>query len=311
NSTVGFAFSKGPFSFFAAGSGTLWSAGRKNHERAGLAFGGFLGWGASLIAPIKRSFFDGLLTTDLILGASLKHDSVGAVGVGYLASQGFFTNLTEHHVRLFATSLISEGFSPDRFPYLNAGISQFDWLLGKELEKKIGYISPYFRQNIFLKSPINFDGKAPESQQGEAPSNPIAKDILLRTLNLDRYGAGDYVDVRLSYAIDPKPQLYEASLVLHTLDFLPERYLLQQAGKDILGGARLTLGVINLPELYYYTVPGGMKPRAQIDAMVYLPDIGFRFYTTFGVNATETLSVLPFAQNALFMGITLNYIAKK
>jgi hypothetical protein len=308
NSTFGGAVSVGPLSFFLAGSGTLWSAGRKNNERVGLAFGGFLGVALSLAAPFKRSFFENTLTTDLILGTSLKHPSVGAVGVGYLASQGVFTNLTEHHVRLFATSLINDGLALGKLPYLNVGISQFDWLIGEKIEKTVGYIAPSFRQNVFLRSPVDLEGKGKEEPQ-EDTSSP--KNRLLRTLNLDRYGASDFLDVKLSYAIEPEPTLYEAALVLRTQSFLPERYLLQTVGEEPMLGARLTAGVINVPPLYYFGVPGGMKPRVQADWMAYVPGIGFRFYMTFGINSSDTLSVMPFAYNAFFLGITLNYVSKK
>jgi hypothetical protein len=308
NSTFGGGVSLGPLSFFLAGSGTLWSAGRKNNERAGLAFGGLTGVALSLAAPFKRSFFENTLTTDLILGTSLKHPSVGAVGVGYLASQGVFTNLTEHHVRLFATSLINDGLALDRLPYLNVGISQFDWLIGEKVEKTVGYIAPSFRQNVFLRPPVDLEGKGKEEP---AEGDASLRNRLLRTINLDRYGASDFLDVKLSYAIEPEPALYEAALVLRTRSFLPERYLLQTLGKDPMIGARLTTGVINVPSLYYFGVPGGMKPRVQVDWMGYVPDLGFRFYLTFGINSSDTLSVMPFAYNAFFMGITLNYVSRK
>jgi len=306
-STFGGAFRAGPFTFFLAGSGTTWSAGRKNKERIGLAFGGLVGVVPSLIAPIKRSFFNGFLTTDLILGTSLQHKSVGAVGVGYLASQGFFTNITEHHVRLFATSLLNDGLALDRIPYLNVGISQFDWLLGKDLEKTIGYISPSIRQNIFLtRPPVNLTGELP----GEVEARSAGTE-LLRTLNLDRIGAGDFLDARVSYAIEPRPAFYEGSVVLHTRDFLPERYLLQSGRDAAAMGARLTVGAINMPPLYYYGVPGGVKPRVQVDWMGVVPmsRSSMRFYITLGINASDTLAVYPFAYNAFHMGISLSTVS--
>ncbi len=307
---IGVGYRTGPVTLYFAGSGTSTVAGVPVNGRLGYFGAGLLGAAISPIAPIKRRFETNggwVITSDFIAGANLSNNDVGTVGAGYLASKGFFTNLSERHVRLFASAVLRDSFSPEKFPYLNAGISQFDWLLGDSLEKQLGYIAPSFRQTPLQSAPA--DPTVAADQLGVDGT----RNELLRTLNLERFGRSDTFDFRASYAIAPRPMFYEASVTARSRGFLPERYLL--TSKADTGGYyewRVSAGLVNLPPLYYYGVSGGIKPRLQLDLMSTGRDGPslHRFFITFGLNSTDTLAVFPFAYNAFQLGIAWNVVSQ-
>lgn len=294
---------------FLAGSGTLTAAGGKANERIGLLGGGLVGVFLAPAAPFKNRWETNagvVLTADLIVGADANVPKVGRVAAGYVASRGLYTNVSQETVRLFGTAVLRQELADS--PYLRAGLSRLDWLLGSA-EKTIGYISPYLRQT---RLPAAAPSSTPKDQLLDAGRD--AKSQALRTLHLDRIGARDPFDLRASYAIAPTPQLYEVSASLHTAGFLPEEYLLQSE-VETKGGyeARLTAGAINLPDLYFYGVGGGWKPRVQLDLMAGGSTGGTsmqRFFLTFGLNASDTLAVFPFAYNAFQLGISWNVVSK-
>lgn len=311
STAIGVAGRFGIVTLFLAGSGTLTAAGGKANERIGLLGGGLVGVFLAPAAPFKNRWdtnTGAVLTADLIVGADANVPHVGRVAAGYVASRGLYTNVSQQTVRVFGTAVLRSQLEDS--PYLRAGISRLDWLFGSA-EKTIGFISPYVRQT---RLPASARASTPKDQLLDVGRD--AKSQALRTLHLDRLGARDPFDLRASYAIAPTPQLYEISASLHTAGFLPEEYLLTSEA-ETSGGyeARLTAGAINLPDLYFYGVAGGWKPRVQLDLMAAgatgtSAGTMQRFFLTFGLNASDTLAVFPFAYNAFQVGISWNVVSK-
>ena len=94
------------------------------------------------------------------------------------------------------------------------------------------------------------------------------------------------VDVIYRATMEPKPDLYEASLGLRS------------GGQ--MGGGYIRGGVVKLPDLWYHGVSGGYKPRFEA-GMAFGPTLPGRhvFEMGVGVNDAELLSVFPYAYNAI------------
>lgn len=243
----------------------------------------------------------GGVSLDYIAGASADLDVV-AVGAGYVGSRGLYVHFDQPQSGAFldtVTELASGDVDPLR--YLKTGLSGFRWFLdrGTDARRKVGATDATFARYRVV-SPTGQILTASDAQRSNTDTNA---DTLALTQLQQRNLWERRLDVSARYQLAPSPQLYEASLRLHTpqyhVDLLAPGRRNRRIKDDFAGS--VAAGLVNLPRRTYFGVPGGPRPFIAADAVLYMNNgdpLGSYFRTSLKVNDPDTLIVFPYAQGA-------------
>ncbi|MGE0325785.1 MAG: hypothetical protein AB7K71_33170 [Polyangiaceae bacterium] len=313
--------------YFAGSTTTHQFASDKANERVASPF---YGAGFILGSPIgffKRRFErdDLSLTFDAMLGAQLDSPEVGSISAAYIASKGLYTNLSEHHLKTFlgliyqeAADTVQQGLEDqkdsflDRFPYLKAGLSDLDWLVGDAAET-VGSTRMFARR-------LKYQGVAPSNVPRDQVDEVKSQSLDFATAHFEQYKILKFLDVSVAGAWEPEPFLHELTIAASAGQSLPEDMVLgrmQRAGIDhgedgYFFGLRGAVGMVRMPKLWYYGVEGGPLFRFSVDIMMGGQDPENdsynMFFLTFGMNTPETLALFPFAQNSGFMKMSGSFV---
>lgn len=295
----GFRFEEVPqLGLFFGTSATLMGLGGSDAGER-IFHAGFLPLIASLTSPFVAPFEDqfawngGTMNLDFVAGA-VWDNPAGLVSVGYLGSQGLFTNANEKHVRAFGTLALTELATRANIPYAALGVSSLDWLYGEKLTKWVGHTSFFGQKYDQVGAPT-----APEDA-AFVPERPRS----LYTLNFAQQGIGRHLTVTAALALRPQAELYEASVAL---DLFPEsdREIETVWNPAEVSGptARLLVGVIELPDLWYYGREGGRRLR-------FAGEVGAGpYFVRLGMNDVQLLTAFPYAYDAFQVQISIGATA--
>lgn len=226
---------------------------------------------------------------DFIVGAKFSIPDEPKLGRMYLAyawSRGIFTNINSEKLKIIASFLLGDDFKT--LVLAKAGLERLG--LGDEL----GKLSVFAKRKL-IRGPLSsaqYDpdfGTRPTRQINDvAPPWEQAGDTALSTIHLQEYGLGGVVDVFVAYALTPEPFLHQAVAVLNL---------------ELMEGVPFTAGIgtVQMPDLPWYGVDGGLKFTAFV---------GLADYLRIGYNDVPTLDIFPFAQDATQVSISLHFDEK-
>lgn len=223
---------------------------------------------------------------DFILGAKFSipdEPKLGRMYIAYAWSRGIFTNINSEKLKIIASFLLDDDFKT--FALAKAGLEKLG--LGDQL----GKLSIFARRKL-IRGPLSSARYDPDF--GTRPTREIndvsppweqAGDTALSTIHLQEFGLGGVVDLYAAYAFTPKPFLHQAIAVLNL---------------ELMEGVPLTAGAgaVQLPDLPWYGVDGGLKFTAFV---------GVSKYLRVGYNDVPTLDIFPFAQDATQVSISLHF----
>ncbi len=226
-----------------------------------------------------------------LLGASY-NSPIGALSIAYSTDRGIYSNITGTKVKLFAGFLAREALKD--LPYLSLGLASLDFLVSPAMRKLFGDTSIYVRK-------LQFVGLTPPEPSNEETSTAKVERTSFVTQHFEQTGIAEMVDVFVAYSTSPKPMLYEATLGLHTVGYRSPKSLIATASRKVEErpdsyGVNVSVGVIQLPDLWYYGVQGGYRFKASVS--VAASSGGVVFATGLSVNDADILSVFPYAYNA-------------
>jgi hypothetical protein len=235
---------------------------------------------AAPLAPLLTRN-DGIQTMvgDFVIGAEIglpDHPDVAALRLGYVYSQGLYSNLNSKRTFLFATALLT-----DRFALLalaRAGLERVP------IQDMVGKTSLFGRNQVIKGTPAS----EPATEANAATFGKI--DLTTLHFAQDDIGGG-YVGVSAALAVRPRVFLHEASL---TLNLFPMDLDLGEPIRAI----RLHAGVEELPAMPWYAVDGGLQPY--FDLTVF-DSVHIRR------NSPETLLLFPYAQGATEVSFIIQF----
>lgn len=310
-----FAYRTGPLGLYFVGTGGILSMGNDFGARLGSTF---YGAGVSIASPaaffVRRWDDEGTGTTvtlDAIAGAMLATD-YGTFNLGYVASQGIYTNITAAKVHAFAAAVIQPRKAAlqdelertattllDEVPYLRLGFVTLDWLVG-EAKETIGTTSLFARRLRYTSLPDKGPSASNVAEGAEQQLKESA--TAFATAHLEQFGIAKLFDVSIAGAWKPYPFLHEASIAYRIGNPLPQDVVMAKAADQGVGtleeawGIRFLAGVVRMPARWQYGVAGGYRFRAGVD--VSLPVGVGNFTARMGFNSPETLTLYPYSVNA-------------
>ncbi len=288
-SNFGFVARKGRFGLFYAGSLTWSGSAFANNAARGMLTGSYYIWGGvgAMAAPALGgwSYTEGVGTVapDWILGGAADL-SVLWVDAGYVGSRGVYANVQEGRVGFFGSALLQKAVAG--LPFFKAG--------AQGVESPAGLSSVYARR-LPIQALPRYDA---ESGRASSTAGDEVEERL-ETAHLEQLNIGRIVDVYLAGAWKPSPQLWEARLGLHSKDYHQGRKA-SDAGTpgQTQAGFLVQAGVVQLPDMYYYGVEGGLRGTGRLEYTFGVPvDGGTSLYGQMRLlwNDPEVLALYPYA----------------
>ena len=200
--------------------------------------------------------------------------------VGWVGSQGVYADV-EADVPVFASAVIDE---PSLSNLLSGGV--------RRLKTKGGATSAFLRNKPFRPMPGLASG-------GTGFVDDPTGGLDFTTAHLGQADIGGTFDIDLAVAIRPTTTLHEGQVGVHSAGF----YEGEGEGFSWL----VRGGVVQLPDLWFYGVQGGMRPTFRAEAGIAAGDGGsaagaIRYLVM--MNDPEQLLLFPYAYNAVTMGVT-------
>lgn len=260
------------------------------------AFSGIFMNYAAPLAPLFNKQ-DGPTSTvgDFLLGTKFwipEKPEIGELYVAYAYSNGLFTNINIEKLKLIGMAYLDDF---EEIAIAKAGFKALG--LGEHL----GKLNLYARTKK-LKGPLPSTKYDPEFGQRDRPqineqTLPWERsgDTDFRTLHLEEMGMFGQFDLYLAYAWDPKPMLHQAMLIYRGWAHLSDEGGFSAAHLE--SGFTAGGGVIQLPDMPWYGVRGGLKPSFFI---------GFLDAVRLGYNDSPTLEIFPFAQDATQLSLSIH-----
>lgn len=296
-SNFGFAVKKGRVGLFYAGSLTWSSSAFANNAARGMMTGSYLIWGGvgAAAAPALGGwdYEQGVSTIspDWILGATVDASYLFAEA-GYVGSTGFYGHVQEGTVGFFGSALVQKGV--DGLPFFKTGADR--------VESKAGLSSVYARKLPLQAMPRYGDGSGAPQRDGDTEVEDS-----LQTAHIEQLNLGGVADVLVAGAWKPTPGLFEAQVGLHSKGYHEARKAQADEEEEagLLGQARpgfmVRGGVVNLPDLWYYGVEGGIYGTARLELTQAFGD-STPMYVQMRLlwNDPEMLALYPFAYNGVW-----------
>lgn len=296
---MGFAFHKGAFGGFYAASAAYGNPAMPNNAVRGMLLGAQPIYAAMVLgfAPLARN---GLATQqgasafnmDWVAGATYTSEVIG-VRAGYAGSRGFYANLAENKLGLFASGMLGgEDRGEGLLGYVRAGLDRAR--LG-QLIKGAGLSSLYLRDLPFGVPPA---GAAAEDAGAFGGSGR------LRTWHLEQANIARKVDVAAALATAPVSTLYTATLGFHSDNYVPRR---DAHGAEDGVQWNLRGGMVTVPGQAALGLEGGRYASARVDVGGQFTDGGgkngggaqFRGGGALLLNDPELLALYPYAVNSV------------
>ncbi len=198
---------------------------------------------------------------------------------GLVFSRGVFSNLSVPAIKAFAEAALGQDFSS--LGYLAAGVRDLGFGDPNDIEDAIGETTAFVRRVKWV------------SPQPVVTDDPAGTALDLLTAHVGQTDIGRYVDLLGAVAITPKPSLFQGLLSAHTADFRKRANQGLAELEDELG-VSATVGFVNLPNLYFYGLEGGVRP-------MFAAEIGLPASATVSLryNDPELLTQLPIVQDSL------------
>jgi|GEM_PF-1600110 len=295
-SNFGFAARRGRVGLFYAASMTWSSPAFANNAARGMMTGSYAIWGGvgAIAAPLMGKLdYDtgvGTITADWIAGASIDATYVQAEA-GYVGSQGFYGNVEEGRVGFFGSALLQRGLKG--LPFFKAGADR--------VESPAGMSSVYAR-----KLPLQALPRYLDTTGTPAPGTDDQIEDSLQTAHLEQRNLGGRFDLLAAYAWKPRPQLFDAQAAIHSKGYHQARAANDAAeqsqgmtGQESTGWI-IQGGVVNLPDLWYYGVQGGIHGSAHLEVTGTLAE-GLYVQGRLLWNDPELLALYPFAYDAVWL----------
>lgn len=245
---------------------------------AGYAWGPTVGW-ANLLGLEWRKGMNAIQGSGVV-GVSGSYSDWVTFRAGYIGatySRGAYANLSVDKIKAFSTVAATEGFK--RLPALLAGFDQL-------YLDNIGATSLYLRRLLYAPGVLD-----------NVP-NPSSGEFDFTTVHLEQISIARAVDVVGAYTVRPEPALHQAIVSLHNEAWhVPVTSGGQLAySEEGSFGYAISAGVVGLPKMPYWGVPGGNAFYFNIEAGAALP--WFQARMTLRRNDPEILALFPFAQGA-------------
>lgn len=251
---------------------------------------------------------------DWIGGAHVDTKWFGA-RVGYTGIGGLYGSFDERTIGLFGSTAIPFGQKVNPWSYLRAGLDRFDpaTIGADDVSRWVGMTSFFFRDLPFGEE-LDSLADAGGDEEADAKRIPVARvagatdvgetlkslaDTRLRTLHFEQKNIAQWVDVDVSYAIAPKPQIFDGMIAVHSPGYHPGRLMDDRASRPDEPGFLVKLGMVDLPPQYALGVEGGTYFSARAE---YRTKHNFYFIALF--NDPEQLALYPFATNAFSIRVT-------
>ncbi len=223
--------------------------------------------------------------------------SAASVRGGYAGSRGFYTNVAENNVGLFASGLLGgRDTNGALLGFLKAGVDRFNW---RKVSEGMGLTSVYLRDLPYGAEPA--EGAVPEQ------SGLLSSVGRLRTGHFEQANLGKHVDLGASYTLAPVTRFYDASLAVHSANWvLPRKAGEQKQGE--WGGFYARGGFVDLPGQATLGIEGGRVFTLRVEG-----GIGFGGDDAWGrgsiallLNDPEVLALYPYAINATTFRYAIN-----
>ena len=245
------------------------------------------------LAPLARNGFStqqgaSAFALDWVAGATYNTDLVG-FRAGYAGSRGLYANVAEAKLGLFASGLLGGGGADQRgglLGFFRGGLDRAD--LGRVL-KGTGLTSLYVRDLPFGTQP------ATEAVAGDGLLGDAGR---LRTTHFKQQNLGHHVDIEAAVATRPVRSLYDATLAIHSADYVEAR-----GGGTLDTEARFMVkgGLVTLPAQATLGLEGGRYFTGRVEAG--FGGQGDEVDGTVGmallINDPELLALYPYAVNAV------------
>jgi len=215
-------------------------------------------------------------TVDWIGGAYFGSDVI-SVQAGYTGGQGLYLDVTQEKIALFVNTLFDDGLSLEDANYLMTGIQGFDPAKENILPEEVGVTSAFYRRKTLIDS--------------------VEPDLVeqLRTGHLQQEDLGGLVDLRAAWQFGDQARLHEASIAVHTRQYIKRLDRDPDEPQLYLRG-----GIVNLPDLPTMGVNGGIRPTVHADFKAYsFGDVKGDVRVSVRVNDPELLVIFPYAYNAV------------
>lgn len=301
---MGFSFQKGSFGGFYAASTAYGNPAMPNNAVRGMLLGAQPIYAAMVLgaAPLARN---GLATQqgasafnmDWVAGATWTTSS-GAIRAGYAGSRGFYSNVAESRLGLFASGMLGGADRGDGLlSYVKAGMDRAN--IGQVI-KGGGLSSLYLRDLPF--------GVPPAGEEQEAESGAFGTSGRLKTYHIEQDNIARKVDLRAAWAREPINTLYSATVGIHSDDYVASRDSHGSSSATTEGGEAgeaaiwsLRGGMVTIPAQAALGLEGGRYASARLDAGFQFDEGGstFRGGGSLLFNDPELLALYPYAVNSV------------
>ena len=245
------------------------------------------------VAPLARNGFStqqgaSAFALDWVAGATYTTSLVG-LRAGYAGSRGLYANIAEAKLGLFASGLLGGG-GPDRrgglLGFFRGGLDRAD--LDRLLEGA-GLTSLYVRDLPFGMQPAT-DAVAGDGLLGDAGR--------LRTTHFKQQNIAHHVDIEATMASRPVRSLYDATLAVHSADFVDGR---DGSRTDARARFMVKGGLVTLPAQATLGLEGGRYVTGRVEAGFggQSDDVDGTVGMALLINDPELLSLYPYAVNAV------------
>lgn len=192
---------------------------------------------------------------DAVIGGYIHAGPIQGYGGYILSSQGVFGDINIPAAALFTQAALANEFKD--LSYLAGGLKNLPWQSLSDDFESVGATSLYGRQVEWVAPTSKVIGEDELRRRG----------IDLVTAHLGQTDIGGYVDLLGAYQIKPTPSFFEGRVGIHTENFTSqsqgfaeERAEIGDDGLDVDDiGFGVTVGLVELPDLYYYGVEGGRR----------------------------------------------------
>jgi len=239
----------------------------------------------AVLAPLAGSdqaFGEGVsaVQTDFVVGGIADLPGVHA-RVGWVGSQGLYADV-EADVPVFVTAMIDE---PSLSNLFQGGV--------RRLKTSAGATSLYAKNQPVRPLPVLNPGGSGFAGDSTGGFNFTTGHVVQENLS-------QVFDVQAAVAVAPRPLLHEAQVGLHSK--------VDEDGKAKGVDYLVRGGVVQLPDMWFYGVQGGLRPtfRAEVGLAISEDQGAASVRYLVMMNDPEQLLLFPFAYNAVTMGATID-----
>ena len=222
------------------------------------------------------------ISGDFIAGAQLEVFDTN-LAVGYIGTQGLYTNLSQETIRAFATAALAREFS--ELAYLKGGLDRLN-----TVQEQLTSI--FARKVVFSPPPV------PTAEGLEIPDED---GVEMWTGHFEQANFMKILSLRSAVAVTPNVFLHDLALSVHTDEFHSDPVHTETSHRES-GAASFTLGTVRVPENRALGQEGNQLLSVQGQIRYFgegegIGDLGFGI----AFNDPEILTRFPSASNVFSM----------